>query len=113
MRHLEIRRHSIRSRPDQHLSREGVTLARRVGGTMGRFARVITSREPRAFETAIAMGYAVDHQWAQIADMGDAVSAEISYPASFAAFAAAYSRGEATWRLGPGAKTRGLVAGAR
>jgi broad specificity phosphatase PhoE len=60
MRFLEMRRHSLRIRPEEHLSQPGVTLARRVGGQAGPFDLVVSSRAPRAFETAIAMGYAVD-----------------------------------------------------
>jgi broad specificity phosphatase PhoE len=39
---------------------QGVALARAVGGSLGKFARVVTSPLPRAIETAVAMGYAVD-----------------------------------------------------
>ena len=60
MRFLELRRHSLRVRPNEHLSQEGVTLARRVGNELNSFNLVITSPSPRAFETAIAMGFAVD-----------------------------------------------------
>ena len=63
MRFLELRRHSLRIRPDEHLSQEGITLARRVGGALGPFATVITSPSPRAFETAIAMGFGVDRRY--------------------------------------------------
>jgi len=62
MKILEIRRHSIRSKPGDHLSQQGVALARKIGEGMGPFAFVTTSTLPRAFETAIAMGFAVDEQ---------------------------------------------------
>src|SRR4051812_18346376 len=62
VRTIEHRRHTMRAKPGQHLTQEGVDLARRVGDGMGRFDRVVTSRVPRAYETAIAMGYAVDEQ---------------------------------------------------
>jgi broad specificity phosphatase PhoE len=39
---------------------QGVALARTIGASLGNFARVVTSPQPRAIETAIAMGYAVD-----------------------------------------------------
>jgi hypothetical protein len=42
-----------------HLSQDGVTLARFVGESLGRFAHVLTPPLPRAIETAVAMGYAV------------------------------------------------------
>jgi broad specificity phosphatase PhoE len=64
-RHLEVRRHSLTKKDEargrgSHLSAEGVALARAVGGRLGQFARVVTSPLPRAIETAVAMGYAVD-----------------------------------------------------
>lgn len=63
MRFLELRRHSLRLRPDEHLSQEGITLARWVGNDLGAFDLVVTSPLPRAFETAIAMGFAVDEKY--------------------------------------------------
>lgn len=58
---LEIRRHSHRKATGgSQLSQEGVELARRLGDTMGPFAIVAASVVPRARETAIAMGFAVD-----------------------------------------------------
>ena len=65
MRWLEVRRHSLtekgaaRGRGSQ-LSAEGVALARLVGAVLGPFASVVTSASPRAIETAVAMGLAVD-----------------------------------------------------
>lgn len=65
MRWLEVRRHSFtkmggaRGR-GSHLSQAGVSLARSVGEELGAFHRVVVSEVPRALETAIAMGYAVD-----------------------------------------------------
>jgi broad specificity phosphatase PhoE len=63
MRRIEVRRHSITEKSrgsGSHLSQEGVALARRVGSSLGSFASVVTSASPRAIETALAMGYAVD-----------------------------------------------------
>ena len=65
MRWLEVRRHAstkkgaARSR-GSHLSTELVALARLVGESLGPFAVVVTSASPRAIETAVAMGFAVD-----------------------------------------------------
>src|SRR6266545_2150702 len=65
MRWLEVRRHSL-TRKDSardrgsHLSADGVALARLVGESLGPFASVVTSASPRAIETAVAMGFAVD-----------------------------------------------------
>ena len=66
MRFLELRRHSLRVRPNEHLSQEGVTFARRVGDEMGPFDLVVTSPSPRAFETAIAMGFAVNETYTPV-----------------------------------------------
>jgi broad specificity phosphatase PhoE len=65
MRWLEVRRHSLTKKGEargrgSHLSAEGVTLARAVGAELGPFAYVLSSSSPRAVETAVAMGYAVD-----------------------------------------------------
>lgn len=71
MRILEVRRHTIRNKPGHNLSQPGVDLARRVGAGMGRFDVVVTSPLPRAFQTAIAMGYAVDDEIEELATLGD------------------------------------------
>lgn len=65
MRWLEVRRHSLTKKGERrgrgsHLSAAGVTLARTVGASLGSFAYVLSSSSPRAIETAVAMGYAVD-----------------------------------------------------
>lgn len=59
MPYLEVRRHSKRDRPQQHLSTAGVLLARRVGEGLGPFDLVVTSPLARCVETAVAMGFAV------------------------------------------------------
>lgn len=83
MKILEIRRHSIRSQPGDHLNQTGVTLARLVGQNIGPFDRVVTSTLPRAFETAIAMGFAVDEQNELMSAYGRAVEKETPWPQSF------------------------------
>jgi broad specificity phosphatase PhoE len=95
MKTLEIRRHSIRSVPGDHLNQSGVTLARRVGENLGPFDRVVTSTRPRAFETAIAMGFAVDEQVELMSTYGSDVEHEAPWPQSFAAYAKAVQRGGA------------------
>jgi broad specificity phosphatase PhoE len=65
MRWLEVRRHSLTKKGPgrgrgSHLSADGVALARAVGAQLGPVAYVVTSDAPRAVETAIAMGLAVD-----------------------------------------------------
>lgn len=66
MKYLEIRRHSIRVKPSKHINQEGVNLARSIGQTIGQCYLVITSTSPRAIDTAIAMGYAVDEQYDEL-----------------------------------------------
>jgi broad specificity phosphatase PhoE len=89
MRILEVRRHTIRHLSSQHISQDGVDLARRVGEGLGKFDRVVTSTLPRAFETAIAMGYAVDEQIEQLSIMGEEVGAVVQWNAGYAAWAKA------------------------
>jgi len=67
MRYLEVRRHSKRERPNQHLSQWGVNLARHVGEELGTFDQVVTSPLPRCIETAVAMGFAVNEIIEQLA----------------------------------------------
>jgi broad specificity phosphatase PhoE len=93
MKTIEIRRHSIRAKPGIHLNQSGVTLARLVGQDLGPFDRVVTSTVPRAFETAIAMGFAVDEQVELMSGYGDDVEHEVPWPQSFAAYAKAVRRG--------------------
>ena len=86
MRVIEHRRHTMRTKPGQHLSQAGVELARRAGEGMGRFDRVVTSRVPRAFETALAMGYAVDEQLEELSATPDALAAELDWREGCPAF---------------------------
>ena len=98
MKTIEIRRHSIRSKPGDHLNQAGVTLARRVGETLGPFDYVVTSTLPRAFETAIAMGFAINKQVELISTYGMEVEREVSWPQSFEMYAKAVKRyGATSW----------------
>ncbi len=98
MRTIEIRRHSIRSKPGDHLNQAGVTLARRVGESLGPFDYVVTSTLPRAFETAIAMGFAVNTQIELMSTYGMYVERELPWPQSFEIYAKAIKRdGAASW----------------
>lgn len=92
MKTLEIRRHSMRDKPGAHLSQAGVDLARRVGAEMGPFQHVVTSKLPRAYETAIAMGFAVNDQKKVMNTYGEEVEAGAPWPQSFAGYAAAVKR---------------------
>lgn len=96
---IEHRRHSWREPPGHHLTQRGVDLARRVGETMGRFDLVVTSDMPRAFETAIAMGYAVDRQEAQLSTFfGGEFEPEVDWTLGCAEFARGFALGGATAR---------------
>lgn len=98
MKILEVRRHSIRSQFGEHLSQEGVALAHSVGQAIGPFERVVTSTLPRAFETAVAMGFAVDEQSELMSTYGNEVDKEAPWPMSFAEYAAAIQRGRAVMK---------------
>ncbi|MBI3168237.1 MAG: histidine phosphatase family protein [Chloroflexi bacterium] len=80
MKILEVRRHSIRSMGGDHLSQKGVALARKVGQGIGPFDFVATSTLPRAFETAVAMGFAVTEQNELMNTYGGAVEREAPWP---------------------------------
>lgn len=98
MKTIEIRRHSIRSKPGHHLNQAGVTLARRVGEGLGPFDRVVTSTLPRAFETAIAMGFAVDEQNELMSSYGMDVEQEAPWPQPFLRYAKVVADGGAASR---------------
>lgn len=89
MRYLEHRRHSRRDPTGVHLSADGVALARRVGSTLGRFDRVVTSPKPRAVETAAELGFAVDRQLEGLERLPDEVETRLeeARPRSFADYA--------------------------
>lgn len=98
MKTIEIRRHSIRSKPGEHLNQPGVTLARLVGENLGPFDRVVTSTLPRAIETAIAMGFAVDEFNEFMSSYGYDVEHEAPWPSFPAEYADAIRRGKAAAR---------------
>jgi broad specificity phosphatase PhoE len=63
-----------------------VTLARRVGESAGPFDLVVTSTFPRAFETAIAMGFAVDREEELISRLPVSLDDILPFPLPFAAY---------------------------
>ena len=95
MKTIEIRRHSIRSQPGDHLNQQGVTLARLVGESLGPFDQVVTSTLPRAFETAIAMGFAVDERNELMSTYGSEIGREAPWPLSLAGYAEVVRNGGA------------------
>ncbi|MFN0095562.1 MAG: histidine phosphatase family protein [Dehalococcoidia bacterium] len=72
-----------------HLSQAGIEQARRAAARFARFDLVVTSTLPRAVETAIAMGFAVNKTHPSIQDSGSRVLAAVSFDAGAAAWAAA------------------------
>lgn len=106
MKTLEIRRHSFRkSGGGSQLSQDGVAYARSLGASLGPFAQVVTSVVPRARETAIAMGFAVDYELVTLAsDQEVFVEIESSQwweaTQPFPALARLMATKGATWRYG-------------
>jgi broad specificity phosphatase PhoE len=111
MRTIEIRRHACTKKgggrgKGSHLSTEGVALARKIGGEIGRFDLVLTSPVPRALETAIAMGFAVNDQVGALGDLPPAVLEEVghherwAWEEPFVTFAHFVRQGGPTTRMG-------------
>ena len=106
MRTLEVRRHTMRRKPGQHLSQDGIDLARLVGETSGPYSLVVTSPIPRAIETAIAMGFEVDETIESLAHIPKGVQRSIDeWPSPFSVVSQAVSSG------GPAAKFGAALAG--
>ena len=94
MRTLEVRRHTMRSKPGAHLSQDGIELARLVGSTSGPFSLVVTSTIPRAVETAISMGFEVHETLDALGHpLKDEVFDEVGWPSPFALVAQAVASG--------------------
>ena len=86
MKKIEMRRHSIRVKPSPHLTQQGVEKARKVGDSLGSFNYVISSNVPRAIETAVAMGYAVDKVMEEVSMTPSEIDDEISWGMDFAQY---------------------------
>jgi broad specificity phosphatase PhoE len=95
---IDHRRHSMRPAGGEHLSQAGVDRARRVGETLPSYDVVITSPVARAFETAIAMGFAVHEQWPALAPPADEVHREADWEKGCAEYARAADLGGAVAR---------------
>jgi len=111
MRTLEVRRHASTKKGEgrgkgSHLSTEGVALARKIGAEIGPFGLVLTSPVPRALETAIAMGFAVNDQPEALGDLPPAVLEEVghherwAWQQPFVTFARLVRQGGPTTRMG-------------
>ena len=83
MRILEVRRHSMRRKPGEHLSQDGIELARLVGEASGPFGLVVTSTVPRAIETAIAMGFEVHETLPALGEAMEALHRKVGWPNPF------------------------------
>ncbi|KRA41727.1 hypothetical protein ASD80_11845 [Devosia sp. Root635] len=83
----------MRRKPGQHLSREGIILARLVAEDAPVYDLVVTSTIPRAVETAIAMGLEVDQCIEKLGQLPDAVHAGVGWPSAFARIAQAVAAG--------------------
>ena len=95
----------MRRKPGQHLSQDGIDLARLVGEAAGPFTLVVTSHIPRAIETAIAMGFEVDEINKSLAHIPTDVIADMaSWPTPFSAVSKSVRAG------GPAADFGALVA---
>jgi broad specificity phosphatase PhoE len=88
----------MRHQPGKHLTQAGVDLARRVGSALGPYDRIVTSDVVRAYETAIAMGFAVDEQLDALGGLGKGVDDEVDWQKGCAAFASAALEGGPTAR---------------
>lgn len=93
MRMLEVRRHTMRQKPGTHISQAGIDLARLIGAGSGPFDRVVTSTIPRAVETAIAMGFAVDVTLEDLGQLPSDVDAAVGWPSRFERVAAVVRAG--------------------
>ena len=100
---IEVRRHAMRAPGGVHLVQAGVAFARRVGEGLGPFAVVITSPIPRAFETAIAMGFAVDDVDDHLALLPSKVMDRVAWDGGFGEWAAAAAAGSKPVRTHLGA----------
>ena len=96
MKIIEFRRHSIRIKPSPHLTQEGVDLARRVGESLGKYDKVISSYAPRAIETAVAMGYAVDEIHDEVSKTPENIGSEVTWGMGFSEYAEVIEKGGET-----------------
>jgi broad specificity phosphatase PhoE len=81
---LEIRRHAERHKPGANLNANGVARARNASACDRSYALVVTSPVPRAVQTTIAMGHAVDEEDWTMASMGGSMN-DFPWDVSFAA----------------------------
>lgn len=99
MQWVELRRHSVRTLPEEGLSDGGRSLAIAEGRRSGPFALAISSPALRARQTAGAMGYPsprIEEAWGPA---GVTEALRQAWPVSFQAAKALLDRSESTRRL--------------
>ncbi len=88
-----VLRHAQRqdlSNPNSHLAQAGIEQARAAAAWCDRFDFVVASPLPRAYETAIAMGFAVDRTHPAIQEHSEQIMDDVQWDAGYSAWAAAY-----------------------
>jgi len=85
MRKLDIHRHAMRQKPGNHLSQDGIELARYVGRTLNSYERVLTSTLPRAIQTAVAMGFAITETVEELGAVHESIVQRLQWPADLSA----------------------------
>lgn len=83
MRTLEVRRHTMRHKPDTYVSAKGVTLAKMVGKTQRQFNLVVTSDMQRAKQTATHMGHRLDTTMKDLSYLPEAILKYTGWPVPF------------------------------
>lgn len=71
----------MRQKPGQHLSQDGVALARQIGTNLGPYYAVTTSNLARAIETAVAMGFAISRTNRDLGSYPETLPEQLSWPA--------------------------------
>lgn len=83
MRILEVRRHTMRHKPELFVSAKGVTLAKVVGKDQFPFDLVVTSDLERAKQTAVHMGHNVDTTMKDLCYLPEAIFKFVGWPVPF------------------------------
>ncbi|MBY9000515.1 MAG: phosphoglycerate mutase family protein [Candidatus Heimdallarchaeota archaeon] len=96
MKYIELRRHSKRNKSSPHLSQEGVRLAREIGDRLGPYYKVYSSYAPRAIQTAVAMGFAVNEISDEISMTPAGIEKEIKWGMNFDEYANVIEKGYKT-----------------
>ncbi len=76
---VALLRHAIRAITGKNLTQVGVNQAHAMTMQLPRPDRVISSPKPRAVQTAVAMGYAVDETFEEMAKMGADVDQDLGW----------------------------------